>query len=61
MLAASQRAKAIIAEREVMNIATPEHRATFRAALEADGRYVRALTEMLNTLPTLEAFRRRAL
>jgi uncharacterized protein (DUF1778 family) len=58
MSAAMQRAKEVIREHEVMRIATPEHRATFRAALDETGRSIPALAELLKTPPTLDAAKR---
>jgi uncharacterized protein (DUF1778 family) len=54
MSAAMQRAK----DHEVMRIASPEHRAAFRAALEAQGRPIPALAELLKTPPVLNASKR---
>ncbi|MGB8817694.1 MAG: DUF1778 domain-containing protein [Rhizobiaceae bacterium] len=58
MSAAMQRAKEVIRAHEAMRIASPEHRAAFRAALEAPGRSIPALAELLKTPPVLNASKR---
>lgn len=55
MLAAEQRAKAIIPEYGVMRIIMPEHRAIFRAALDDSGHSIAALAEFLKRPSTLVA------
>jgi uncharacterized protein (DUF1778 family) len=56
--AAMQRAREVIRGHEVMRIASPGHRAAFGAALEAAGRSIPALAEILKTPPVLNAVKR---
>jgi uncharacterized protein (DUF1778 family) len=56
--AAMRQAREVIKAHEVMRIASPGDRAAFRAALEAPGRHIPALAELLKTPPTLNAAKR---
>ena len=56
--AAMRQAREVIKAHEVMRIASPEDRAAFRAALEAPGRSIPALIELLKTPPVLNAAQR---
>ena len=56
--AAMRQAREVIKAHEVMRIASPEDRAAFRAALEAPGRSIPALAELLKTPPVLNAAQR---
>lgn len=56
--AALRQAKDVIREHEVILITSEEDRATFRAALEAPGRHIPALAELLKTPSVLNVIKR---
>ncbi|MGL4489426.1 MAG: DUF1778 domain-containing protein [Rhizobiaceae bacterium] len=56
--AAMRRANEVIEQQDVMRIASSEHRAAFRAALEQPGRPIPALADLLKTPSVLNATKR---
>lgn len=55
---ALERARTVIRENETLRISTVEDRAAFRAAMEAPGRQLPALAELLKMPPFIDAAKR---